>query len=62
MVSPETATGTGGFAVNPFRALWRFVRWLFRPRRTAEDVARELIEGLEDGSITLDGSTKEAPQ
>jgi len=48
--------------VNPFRALWRFVRWLFRPRRTAEDVARELIEGLEDGSITLDGSTKEAPQ
>ncbi len=27
--------------------------WFVRPRRTAADVARELADGLEDGTVTL---------
>jgi len=36
--------------------LFRFLGWLlgWPPPRTFEDVARELVEGLEDGTITLD--------
>jgi hypothetical protein len=35
--------------VNPFRRL-------FRPRRTVWSVAREILDGLRDGSVTLDGT------
>lgn len=38
-----------------FRALRDFWAWLTTPPRTLRSVAEELVAGLRDGSIVLDG-------
>lgn len=40
---------------------WVIDRLTNGPPRTAESVARELVEGLEDGSIVLDGESEGSP-
>ena len=34
--------------------------WFLKPRRTAESVARELVEGLENGTIVLREEDRQA--
>jgi hypothetical protein len=43
-----------------FLPVWMLTRWLLGPPHTLESVAREILKGLEDGSVVL--PDREEPQ